>query len=149
MPRLTSRVFTDLAIWMTGFGIVIGLIFPPFCLLFGLPSSTILSPGFFATTLAAGLAVGAVNYFLARIVVGSRIRLLADRMNTVETRLGEAVFTHDWTGCDPATCALPVDFERRSRGRCVCIQQPDRHACSKPRSGILDADVRPRTLEPL
>lgn len=30
MPHLTSKVFVDLAIWMTGFGLAIGLVFPPF-----------------------------------------------------------------------------------------------------------------------
>ena len=44
MPRLTSRVFTDLAIWMTGFGLLIGLVFPPFCLLLGLPAERVLTP---------------------------------------------------------------------------------------------------------
>ncbi len=34
----------------------------------------------FAATVAAGLLVGAVNWLLARLVVGRRLRLLADRM---------------------------------------------------------------------
>jgi diguanylate cyclase (GGDEF)-like protein len=111
MPRLTRRVFADLAIWMTGFGLAIGLVFPPFCLLLGLPADRVLTPGFFAATVAAGLLVGAVNWLLARLVVGRRLRLLADRMGVVESRLAEAVFSHDWTGCDPATCALAVDSD--------------------------------------
>jgi len=109
MPRLTSKVFVDLAIWMTGFGLVIGLVFPPFCLLLGLPPDRILTPLFFASTVTAGLIVGAVNFALARLVVGRRLRLLAERMGTVEERLGRAVFTHDWSSCDPEACALPVD----------------------------------------
>jgi two-component system cell cycle response regulator len=109
MPRLTSKVFVDLAIWMTGFGLLIGLVFPPFCLLLGLPAERILSPLFFASTLSAGLVVGAVNFGLARLVVGRRLRLLADRMGTVEERLGRAVYTQDWSACDPEACALPVD----------------------------------------
>jgi diguanylate cyclase (GGDEF)-like protein len=111
MPRLTSRVFTDLAIWMAGFGLLIGLIFPPFCVLLGLPADRVISPLFYAATLVAGLVVGAVNFGLARLVVARRLRLLAERMGTVEDRLAKAVFSHDWTGCDPASCALPVDSE--------------------------------------
>jgi len=65
MPRLTSRVFVDLAIWMTGFGLAIGVVFPPFCLVLGLPPERILTPLFFASTLTAGLVVGAVNFGLA------------------------------------------------------------------------------------
>ena len=109
MPRLTSRVFTDLAIWMTGFGVAIGLIFPPFCLVLGLPAAQVLTPIFFLATLAAGVMVGFVNYGLSRVVVGTRLRLLAERMDTVESRLAVATFTHDWSDCDPETCALPVD----------------------------------------
>ena len=109
MPRLTSRVFTDLAIWMASFGLLIGLIFPPFCLLLGLPVERVINPLFYASTLVAGLVVGAVNFGLARLVVGRRLRILAERMEGVEDRLGQAVFSHDWTGCDPESCALPVD----------------------------------------
>jgi diguanylate cyclase (GGDEF)-like protein len=109
MPRLTSKVFNDLAIWMTGFGLLIGLVFPPFCLLLGLPPERVLTPLFYASTLTAGLVVGAVNFGLARLVVGRRLRLLADRMGTVEERLAQAVYTQDWSACDPEACALPVD----------------------------------------
>ncbi|HEX8938534.1 MAG TPA: diguanylate cyclase, partial [Candidatus Limnocylindrales bacterium] len=111
MPRLTARVFDDLAIWMVGFGLLIGVLFPPFCLAVGLPAERVLAPGFFVMTVGAGLVVGAVNFGLSRLVVGRRLRLLADRMGTVEGRLAEAVFSHDWSSCDPATCALPVDSD--------------------------------------
>jgi len=109
MPRLTSRVFTDLAVWMMGFGLLIGLIFPPFCLLLGLEAAHVMTPVFYVSTVAAGLVVGAVNFGLTRLVVGRRLRLLAERMQTVEQQLTEAVFSHDWSSCDPERCALPVD----------------------------------------
>jgi len=111
MPRLTHRVFTDLAIWMMGFGLLIGLVFPPFCLLLGLPDSRVMTPLFYASTLVAGLIVGAVNFELSRLVVGRRLRLLAEHMGTVERQLAEAVFSHDWSSCDPERCALPVDSD--------------------------------------
>lgn len=111
MPRLTSRVFTDLAIWMAGFGLLVGLVFPPFCIVLGLPADRALSPAFYASTLAAGVVVGGANFVLAHLVVGRRLRLLAERMGTVEQRLAGAVFTHDWTGCEPSACALPVDSD--------------------------------------
>lgn len=111
MPRLTGRVFTDLAIWMMGFGLLIGLVFPPFCLLVGLPMERVLTPLFYTSTIVAGLVVGAVNYGLSRLVVGRRLHLLAERMSTVEQQLSKAVFTHDWSGCDPESCALPVDSD--------------------------------------
>jgi two-component system cell cycle response regulator len=109
MPRLTSRVFTDLAIWMMGFGLLIGLVFPPFCLLLGLPGAQVMTPLFYGMTLIAGLVVGGANFALSRLVVGRRLRLLADRMELVEGQLAQAVFSHDWSSCDPTACALPVD----------------------------------------
>ena len=111
MPRLTSRVFTDLGIWMIGFGLLIGLVFPPFCLVLGLPDARVMTPLFYAATLVAGLVVGAVNFALSRLVVGRRLQLLAERMGTVEHQLAEAVFSHDWSSCNPAGCAIPVDSE--------------------------------------
>ncbi len=111
MPRLTSRVFTDLAIWMMGFGLLVGLVFPPFCLLLGLPAARVLAPTFFASTVVAGLAVGAVNFGLSRLVVGRRLRVLAASMATVESQLSRAVYTQDWSGCDPEGCALAVDSD--------------------------------------
>ena len=111
MPRLTSRVFTDLAVWMMGFGLAIGLVFPPFCLVLGLPAASVLTPTFFVSTLVAGLAVGAVNFALARLVVGRRLRQLASAMTSVEAQIESAVYTQDWRGCDPEQCALVVDSD--------------------------------------
>ncbi len=111
MPRLTSRVFTDLTIWMIGFGLLIGLVFPPFCLVLGLPAASVITPLFFASTLVAGLAVGAVNFALARLVVGRRFHSLAAAMSSVESQLASAVYTQDWSGCDPDLCAVAVDSD--------------------------------------
>jgi len=111
VPRITSRVFTDLAIWMAGFGLVIGLVFPPFCLLLGLPPERVLTPHFYSSTLAAGVIVGAANFALARLVVGRRLRALASAMTNVEIQMAAAVFSHDFAGCDPESCALPVDSD--------------------------------------
>ncbi len=109
MPRLTDRVFADLAIWMSALGVAIGLAFPPFCLVLGLPADRVLSPAFFAATVSAGLVVAGFNFALARLVVGGRLRQLAARMQTVETTLARATATQDWSGCDLGHCELPVD----------------------------------------
>jgi two-component system cell cycle response regulator len=111
MPRLTRRVFTDLAIWMVGFGLLIGFVFPPFSIALGLPADRVLTPAYFAATLVAGLVVGAANFALAKLVVGRSLRLLADRMGTVEGQLAGTVFGSDENGCDPEHCRLPVDSD--------------------------------------
>ncbi len=38
MVRLTRKVFTDLAIYMIGLGVLVGLILPPFVTLMGVPT---------------------------------------------------------------------------------------------------------------
>ncbi len=109
MLRLTNRVFTDLAIWMSAIGLLVGFIFPPFCVFLGLPAEQVMNPRFYAATVLAGLAVGAVNFGLARVVVGRRLARLAKHMTRVESQLSQATLSNDWSSCDPTECALPVD----------------------------------------
>ncbi len=111
MPRLTNRVFADLAIWMTSFGVAVGLVFPFFCIWLGLPVMAILTPEFVVAALLSGLLVGGVNYALARLIVGSRLERLALHMNQVQRQLVQGTRTGDWSSCDPTECALPVDSD--------------------------------------
>lgn len=111
MIRLTRRVFTDLAIWMIGFGLLVGIIFPLFIVLMGVPSQLVLTPWFFAVCMAAGFLVGAVNIGLAKVVVGRRLRLLADRMRTVENNLLDMARSGEMDKCTPEACRIDVDSE--------------------------------------
>ena len=88
LPRLTKKVFTDLAIWMTGLGLLMGVVFPFFVMAFGVPSTYVLSAKFFFATIGAGLVVGATNHFLSRAVVGSRLRFMS--LEDVEGRIDTA-----------------------------------------------------------
>lgn len=89
--RLTSKVFWDLAILMAGFGLVAGVLFPPFVTLLGMPADRAFSPRFYGATIAAGLAVAGANYLLARTLVGGRLRTVADGMRSVEYALDESL----------------------------------------------------------
>jgi diguanylate cyclase (GGDEF)-like protein len=109
LPRLTVSVFWDLAIWMVGLGLLTGLVFPPFAALMGVPADHAFTRRFFAATLLAGLLVGAVNYVLARAVVGQRLRVLAGRMRLVSDQINLATRTGDWSHCDPDDCLLEID----------------------------------------
>ena len=108
---MTDRVMRDLAIWMACFGLLVGLAFPLAALAFGVPSEIALQPGFLAMCLAAGLLVAAVNWTLARAVIGVRLRVLASGMRQVERALVEASFSGDWSRCDPQACMVAVDSE--------------------------------------
>ncbi len=109
MIRLTKKVFTDLAIWMTGFGVLIGIIFPFFVHLAGVDASLALSWWFFALCMMAGLFVGAVNIVLARSIVGARLKLLASRMAGIEGHLREIAGSDAPFECSPAECNIPED----------------------------------------
>ncbi|MEW6728343.1 MAG: GGDEF domain-containing protein [Pseudomonadota bacterium] len=108
--RLTRKVFTDLAIWMVAFGLGVGLLFPLFLVVLGVPAAHVLTPGFFAACLTAGAIAGTVNQALARLVVGSRLRLLAERMEFVAANLRDSE-SFDHTRCGPDQCRIPEDSD--------------------------------------
>jgi two-component system, cell cycle response regulator len=111
MIRITRKVFSDLAIWMVGFGVVIGVVFPFFVTLMGIPWKMVITPWFFITCMVAGIMVGAVNIALARIVIGRRLKLLSEKMHHVEDNLKEITRTGDMSGCTPERCRVEVDSE--------------------------------------
>ena len=65
--------FRKLGQWMIGTGVLVGLVFPPFMVILGVSTEIALRPVVFGATIACGVALGAFNIFLARIVVGRRI----------------------------------------------------------------------------
>lgn len=107
--RITRGVFLDVAIWMVGFGLCIGLAFPFFVIMLGAPSGVALKPVFFAACLGAGALSGVINYSLARWIVGGRLKVLASGMSHVEQNLNMMTFSGDLSGCTPDNCAIPVD----------------------------------------
>lgn len=111
MVRLTRKVFTDLAVWMIGFGLVIGVVFPFFVTAVGVPSTLVLTWWFFAACITAGIVVGAVNIGLARIVIGRRLRVLSERMGMVESNLREIARSGDLEKCTPQECFVEIDSD--------------------------------------
>ncbi len=109
MPRFTAKLFYDLAIWMLGLGLLIGLCFPFFVLALGVASERAMSLGFFLSTLTAGLAAGAANFALARWVIRPRLNLLSKHMWLVEGAIEGAAFSGDWSSCNLEKCRVPVD----------------------------------------
>ena len=107
--RLTKKVFLDLAIWMILFGLSIGIVFPWFVTLLGVPRSIATKPGFYVACLGAGALAGGVNFFLARWVVATRIRVLANGMKKVEGILRDLHAANNQGLCNPETCSIPID----------------------------------------
>lgn len=111
MPRLTRKVFNDLAIWMIGFGMLIGVFFPFFIVLTGVPPQMAIRPWFFAVCISAGIVVGAVNIVLARVIIGRRLRTLSERMELVETNLRESAACGALAAGSPEECFVEVDSD--------------------------------------
>ena len=109
--RFTRGVFRDLAIWMVGFGLTIGVVFPFFAMAFGVPATVALRPVFITACLAAGALVAVVNFGLSRRTVGARLRTLANGMNDVEQNLGAVTLSGDLSRCTSDSCMIPVDSQ--------------------------------------
>ncbi len=106
---MRRRAFTDLALWMVGLGVAIGLAFPFAMVLLGVPSRFTLTPRFFAACVLAGVALAGMNNVLARRVVGLRLAILTQRMRYVANAIEEASYSGQWDKCSPAECCLPVE----------------------------------------
>ncbi len=111
MVRLTKKVFSDLAIWMMGFGMLVGIIFPFFMVILGMDRSIAYTWWFFTVCIAAGLFVGAINILLAKSIVGGRLLLLSKHMQSIETHLKSVAGKNEKMNCTPENCHIPVDSE--------------------------------------
>lgn len=107
--RITRKIFNDLAIWMIGFGIIVGIIFPFFARAFGVSREIAYSWGFIAGCITAGIIVGTVNIILSRVVIARKLRLLISRMHMVQNNLMKVVSGGDLSDCTPEKCHIPVD----------------------------------------
>jgi diguanylate cyclase (GGDEF)-like protein/PAS domain S-box-containing protein len=90
-------VFVKLAVAMALLGMVIGVVFPFFSILLGVPAVHVLSPLFFIACLIAGLLLAAGNWWLAQRVVGSRLRRLSAQMHAVASDVREAAADGRWS----------------------------------------------------
>lgn len=116
--RLTRKVFTDLALYMMAFGLSIGLVFPFFVTILGVPKQYAITASFFMACVSAGLVAGIVNYFLARKIVGNRLktlsrvgqrmRSLADNMRSGHHEMGSDLSKHENIASTSSICG---DFE--------------------------------------
>src|SRR4051812_11950340 len=115
--RLTSRVFWDMAIYMVGLGLVVGVIFPPFAVLLGVPG-TIAGRGIFRSAcLLAGFMVGAMNYALCRGVVGGRMEVLGKHLRSTTSMITSATQTGDWSEAVFERIAVDSDDQIGEAGR--------------------------------
>ena len=109
--RITKKIFHDLAIYMVGLGVLVGVVFPFFIMLLGTPGAIALKPLFFVACVAAGILLAVMNILLARSVVGTRIRELSGQMKHIEGILAQRKGSADYRECTAETCCITVDSE--------------------------------------
>lgn len=111
LPRLTGSLLRDLSIWMVALGVAVGLLFPLLAIALGIVGSHADNGALFATSLCAGLSVGALSYVLVRATVGHRLRGVTAQMDAVGRQLNEANATGDWSQFDLGRQLLVVDSD--------------------------------------
>ncbi|MGV8905449.1 MAG: GGDEF domain-containing protein [Acetobacterium sp.] len=109
--KITKKIFVDLAILMISLGILIGMVFPFFCMALGVPKEIALTPVFFSACIIAGIVLGSLNILLARKTVGSRIIQLSQKMKHVEDILINQKKSASEEKCTPDRCIIKVDSE--------------------------------------
>ena len=109
--RRSRNTFLDLAIRMIGFGLLIGIVFPFFMILLGVPKSVAFSGLFLASCIIAGVLVGFVNILISRITVRKKLTVLTGKMREVK----DSIITISENGrigdCNPEHCSIPIETE--------------------------------------
>jgi len=109
--RITKKVFVDLTIYMILLGVLVGIVFPFFSVLIGVPRELAMQPYFFAACVAAGIVLAAMNISLARRTVGARVRHLSQKMKHVEDILIARQQDGKAIECTAESCMIDVDSE--------------------------------------
>jgi two-component system cell cycle response regulator len=109
--KITKNTFVDLAIFMIGFGLFIGVVFPFFMLVLGIPKTYVNTIIFKASCIIAGVIVGAINILLVRVIVGSRIAKISEKMRFIGDKINQAKTIADLSECDDEDCRLPIDTQ--------------------------------------
>jgi diguanylate cyclase (GGDEF)-like protein len=107
--RRTQNTFLQLATRMIGFGLLIGILFPFFMLLLGVPRTIAFSSLFLASCVLAGVLVGFVNIVLTSVTVKRKLTLLTGKMQEVKASILTISENGRIGDCDPAHCSVPVE----------------------------------------
>lgn len=104
-----KNTFVKLAVYMIGFGLFIGVVFPFFMILLGVPVETALSGWFIASCVISGVLVGFVNIAISRAIVKQKMHTVTSKMKEVKDTIIAASTSGDVGGCNPEHCAVPVE----------------------------------------
>lgn len=110
LPRISKKLFVDLALWMLGFGLLMGLCFPYFMLLLDFEKGQVLTLEFYSATLIAGIIVALINYTLVRGIIGRRLTLQTERMRSVTDVIQQQAI-HEGLRLDADSLKLTIDSD--------------------------------------
>lgn len=108
IPRLTKSIFLDQFIYMQIVGVVIGLSFPPFLLLYGFSAHEVITWKFFLVTQIAGQTVGLISFMLISMVIRPHLKLLSQKMHEIAQGLQEENYLNYTASCSKDICSLDV-----------------------------------------
>ncbi|MCB1156893.1 MAG: GGDEF domain-containing protein [Leptospiraceae bacterium] len=105
-PRFTHSIFLDLLLYMMGFGLFIGVLFPPLTsLVTHLDQKEIYTYSFFITCMFAGFLVGILNYLLVKLILGNKFRQFLDKMVQIRNRINS---DNSMGICDEKECLIHI-----------------------------------------
>lgn len=104
-------VIKNLSIFMIGFGILIGIIFPFFVMVFGIEPKIALSPFFVLSCIMAGACVGVVNIILTRTILVKRLKTTTDKMILIKNNVMAVAQGLNHEKCDFEVCQLKVNSD--------------------------------------
>lgn len=94
---------------MIGFGILIGIVFPFFVMVFGIEPEIALSPFFVLSCIMAGACVGMVNIVLTRTILVNRLKVITDKMILIKKNVMAVAQGISHEKCDFEVCQLKVN----------------------------------------
>ncbi len=103
------NTFLSLAIRMIGFGVVIGIAFPFFMILLGVPVNIALSALSFIACVVAGIIVGFFNILMTSTTVERKLTLITEKMYEVKNSIITVSESGNIGDCDPEHCTIPID----------------------------------------
>ncbi len=107
--KKAKNTFFALAYRMIGFGLLIGLVFPYFMILLGVPRSIARSEMFIISCVVAGVLVGFVNIVISQVTVKGRLTLLTQKMGEVKDSIITVSESGEIGNCSPEHCCIAVE----------------------------------------
>ena len=111
MNKIRHNVFFGLFLRMIGFGILVGIFFPFFCVTFGMEPRVAFSLLFFLSCIFAGILVGVINFLITKNSVGKKLTILKDKMAYIGHRVLVHDFSDEHSPCTEAECLIFEDSQ--------------------------------------